>query len=398
MIVRRRLLTAVFQPIIDGDNGHVVGFEALVRGPAGSRFAEPTALFAEAYRVGNVVELDWAARASACRAALAGGLPRQAMLFVNIEPLALDSPCPPDLAADIDEAFTHYPIVLEVTERSLGRDPQALLAGVDRQRSTVAGLAVDDVGSSVRQLPLLSALTPDVIKLDLTITHSPSSPAALSCLDFVYEQAERAGSILLAEGVETRHHAHVAQAIGARLLQGHYLARPQPVAECVTDQVWAFGELTTHRPDDVDTPIQAMAGRPWNRANRRLLLALMRHLSVTNIPAGGPAMLLLLVPDPAALAAVDDGFLTAIAHRGVLTAAIGPGLPAPPAPGVRGGAIADSALDGCWAVVVLASGSAVAVAAQRRDREPDSLDYAVTHGRERVLAAARCLLRHIGPP
>ncbi|MEV6966568.1 EAL domain-containing protein [Hamadaea sp. NPDC051192] len=397
MIVRQRRLDTWFQPIVDGDNGQVVGFEALVRGPAGSRYAAPAALFAEAYRVGNVVELDWAARASACRAALAGGLPRQVMLFVNIEPLALDSPCPPDLAPDIDEAFAHYPIVLEVTERSLERDPRALLAGVDRQRGKVAGLAVDDVGSSVRQLPLLSALTPDVIKLDLTITQSHTSPTALSCLDFAFEQAERAGSALLAEGVETPEHARAAQAIGARLLQGHYLGRPEPAHGLLGDQADAFGELAVSRPVDVDTPLQAVTGQPVRRADRHLLVALMRHLIRTNVPSSGPAMLLLLVPDPAALAAVDGGFLTALAHRDVLIAAIGPGLPSPPAPDVRGGAIHEQALGGSWSAVLLASGVAIAVLAERRDGEPEHIDYAVTHDRDRVITAARCLLRQIGP-
>jgi len=65
----------VFQPLIDLDNRHVVGYEALARGPMGSALETPAALFG----------------------AVRGGLGPPLTLFVNAEPVSLGVACPGDL-------------------------------------------------------------------------------------------------------------------------------------------------------------------------------------------------------------------------------------------------------------------------------------------------------------
>src|SRR4029450_3042483 len=104
----------------------------------------------------------WVARASACRAAMAAHLDPDQILFLNVEPLALDSDCPPDLWPDVERAFQTLRIVLEVTERSLDRDPGLLLDGLDRLRPTIAGFALDDVGATTATLSMLPLIAPAV--------------------------------------------------------------------------------------------------------------------------------------------------------------------------------------------------------------------------------------------
>jgi EAL domain-containing protein (putative c-di-GMP-specific phosphodiesterase class I) len=57
----RRLLRIVFQPIVSVESKAVVGYEALIRGPAGSVLESLDALIEEAYRENRVVDFDWIA-------------------------------------------------------------------------------------------------------------------------------------------------------------------------------------------------------------------------------------------------------------------------------------------------------------------------------------------------
>lgn len=57
-VIRSRGVHAVFQPIVDLASTETVGFEALARGPVGSPFESPAALFGAASEHGLTAELD----------------------------------------------------------------------------------------------------------------------------------------------------------------------------------------------------------------------------------------------------------------------------------------------------------------------------------------------------
>ncbi|GIF52269.1 hypothetical protein Afe04nite_68080 [Asanoa ferruginea] len=372
-----------------------VGYEALVRGPAGSPFTDATTLLRHAYRSDLVVEFDWAARAAACRAAMAANLPYDQLLFLNIEPLALGSDCPPDLWPDIEEAFARFQVVLEVTERSLERDPRSLLAGIDHQRPDVTGLAIDDLGANPSALSMLPILAADVIKLDQYVTQGGPTPMVMQIMDIAYEEAERTGATILAEGVETAADAEFARSAGATLAQGRYLGRPGPLP---TGRRAPAPTLNVRSEPiaDLATPFDALAGRSISRANLAYITALSRHLAERAAELTAPALSLLLLPDPRLLTAVDQARLARFAGRGVITGALGPGLPDPPAAGVRGARDHDRTLDGHFATLTLSPGTASAMFARAAPGHPDEFEFGVTHDRRRVVAAARSLLRRLG--
>src|SRR5450631_2484115 len=98
-ILDSRQVRALFQPVVDFANGQAVGYEALARGPVGSPYESPLALFAAAQHIGRTSELDWLCRAAAFEAALADGgaqLSGAVPLFLNCEPSAFGAPCPSD--------------------------------------------------------------------------------------------------------------------------------------------------------------------------------------------------------------------------------------------------------------------------------------------------------------
>lgn len=74
-------LAAAYQPVIHLDTGHVVGFEALARGPLA-----PEGMLDVAREAGRVAEFDWRCRDAAFAGALDAGLGNSLTLFVNVEP------------------------------------------------------------------------------------------------------------------------------------------------------------------------------------------------------------------------------------------------------------------------------------------------------------------------
>ena len=396
-VLHERLLRAVFQPIVSVESGGVVGYEALIRGPAGSILESPDALIKEAYRQNRVVEFDWIARASTARAALGARLAPDDLLFLNIEPMAMGSNCPPDLWPDIEEAFARFRIVLEITERSLDHDPRTLFEGIDQQRPTVTGLALDDVGANVRAMSMLPVIRPDVIKLDLKVTQRTPSRDAVKVLHFAYEEVERTGATILAEGVETKRHDQVVRALGAPLAQGWFYGKP-------TDDPAPAEEHEAHRSlgaelglEDVRPPFEVLGGQPISRAPRDLVRSLADEVFRHGLHLLPPALLVVLVPGPEALSKHHLRILSQVARGQVITAVIGAGMPPEPAPGVRGSQKHDPALDGQYAVIAVSPSTAVAVLARQAHSTQPDFYFGVIHDRPRITTAARCLLRQLGP-
>src|SRR5215207_6487190 len=134
-VLDERAVQPLFQPLIDLESRHVLGYEALARGPMGSVLESPAALFGAAWRAGRVAELDWVCRAAAAfTEAVRGGLVPPLTLFVNAEPVTLGVACPDDLKSAIDLAEGRLRVVVEVTERAMAGDPARLLATVAQAR------------------------------------------------------------------------------------------------------------------------------------------------------------------------------------------------------------------------------------------------------------------------
>lgn len=396
-ILRDHRLQTVFQPIVRLDDGKTVAFEALVRGPTGSRLASAPSLLAEAYRTGRIVDLDWAARASACRAALAAGLGPELPLFLNVEPLALDSPCPDYAREDIDAAYRRLQIVLEVTERSLDRDLRSLLDGIARVRGSVAGLAVDDVGANAGTLSMLAILEPELIKLDLQVVQGKPTPAIAKILNCVYAESERTSAIIVAEGVQGSRHARAAASIGAMLAQGQYFGRPGPIPTSPPAPPNALS-VQASPVSIVPTPFDAARGRPTSRATARLLHPVGLQVAYDGVDLIESATLLALFPDPHMFGSTEYNRFSRLARQGVLAGVLGPGIAAHPGGGIRGGQLdPDDALNAEWAIVGLSPHTAGAMLARAIPGTRSEFAFAVTHDRRRVIAAARCLLRRLGP-
>lgn len=402
-IIDGEAITSAYQPIVDLESGGVLGYEALARGPIGSPLERPDLLFEAARECGRVAELDWACRASALRGAAAAGLTSPTTLFINVEPAALASQCPPAIAELWNDAAAGRNVILEITERELTDRPADLLRAVREAREIGWGIALDDIGADTRSLALMPLLSPDVLKLDLRLVQRQPNEEIAAIVNAVAAHRERTGAHILAEGIETEEHLATACAMGATLGQGWMFGRPGPLPRQLP---WSPNALARAREPELrvgETPFEvvreAMRVKPSTKA---LLLSISLHLEHEAQRLGGDVVVLSAFQTAERFTPRTRLRYERLARDAALVGALGVGLEVEPARGVRGAEIhAGDALSGEWSVVVLGHHfSAALVAKDLGDAGQESerrFDFALTYDRELVTSAAAALMRRLLP-
>jgi diguanylate cyclase (GGDEF)-like protein/PAS domain S-box-containing protein len=400
-IIRERAITPVFQPIIAIDDGEIVGYEALARGPGGSILERPDRLFTVAAACDRVTELDWLCRIRAVEEALRAGLGRSAALFINCEPSVIDAPCPAADQPIWERAGRELELVLEITERAITGRPAELSRLVRQHRMAGRGIALDDVGADTRSLALLPFIEPDVIKLDLRLVQDRPSAEQAAIVAAVAAESERTGAAVVAEGIETDAHLMVARALGAGLGQGYLWGKPGPLPDRPSS-TWRR-PIVSHGERVGRTPFEIVAAQlPVAEATKALLLPMSHLLEDRALNVGEGAVLLSAFQDAEHFTPKTAVRYRALARNGSLIAAFGVGLGSEPVPGVRGAGIEPGdPLRGEWSVLVVGPHFAGALVAQDLGddcRESDRrFMYATTYRRDLVVAAARSLIERIAP-
>jgi hypothetical protein len=334
---------------------------------------------------------------------MAADLPPTVPLFVNAEPETLGEPCPTRYAGSFALARERLRVVVELTERALTARPAELLHAVARMRDWGWSIALDDVGADPRSLALLPLLGPDVIKLDMRLIQRRPTTEIAAVVNAVNAEAERTGAVIVAEGIEAEEHIDVARAMGATLGQGWLYglpARTPQVAGTVAPgielpaQRWREPEGT---PFDVISEVCEV-----RRSSKRLLFAMSRHLEAEAGKLGQHGVVLAAFQSAERFGPATARLYTELAADAAFVAALGAGMDAAPAPGVRGAQLLSSdPLVDEWSLVVLGPHFAGAlVAVDLGDDGPDAerrFDFALTYERELVVEAANALMARVAP-
>lgn len=401
-ILGDRAVRSVYQPIVDLVDGHVVGYEALARGPEGSALERPDLLFAEARRTGRLARLDLACRTAAVEGALEAGMGRGMRLFVNIEPEAISAKPDTYQRARFVQAVEQLDIVVEATERAMVHAPADLLGALDLVRRLGWSVAIDDVGADPASLALMPVLRPEVIKLDLKLVQAHPDREIAQIVGAVTAQAERTGALVLAEGIETPEQRDAALGMGATLGQGWLFGRPGPLPQPLHAGVQL--PIAHHdRARNRSTVDAALGPGPLRRSTKPLLLEMSWHLERQALDLGCHAIVVGAFQTADRFTTATRSRYADLAQRSAFVGALGAGLATHPAPGVRGGTLrpGDPLLDE-WAVAVLGPHFSAALAARDLgDRGPDHLrrfDHVLTYDRERVVEVARVMMHRIADP
>ncbi|MHB0991360.1 MAG: EAL domain-containing protein [Burkholderiales bacterium] len=227
-ILEKRSLYPLFQPIMDLQQGHLIGYEGLVRGPSDSELHLPQALFRTAERVNLLVPLESLCIDVVVTEFMRTGLPGK--LFVNISPFAL-------LAGALTEellkklldnkADLRDRLVFEITESSPKMNNAAVVSGLITLREYGFKIALDDLGEGFSSLRLWSDVRPDFVKLDKHfVAGIDKSPLKLQFVRSIKQIAEKSRAMIIAEGVEHRSELMVLKEMGICLGQGYFIGYP----------------------------------------------------------------------------------------------------------------------------------------------------------------------------
>ncbi|WP_217178774.1 EAL domain-containing protein [Streptomyces sp. AC495_CC817] len=214
--------TIVFQPIVALAPWQVIGFEALARFSDG---VAPPQHLARAEQLGIREELELLLIERAIESMDA--IPEPLSVTFNASGVTILRPELSDLMSGITRAWG-----LEIYEGATAADLTAV-----RARVTQLGgqLLIDDAGAVCADENRITALRPDVVKIDRALFWQVAEDdAAKERVASLVAAARDAGASVLVEGVSDAEQVERATALGSDYAQGFYLGLPTPAAEVRT--------------------------------------------------------------------------------------------------------------------------------------------------------------------
>lgn len=225
------LLTPFFMPLVDTREEAILGYEALIRGPAGSPLHTPDKLFPAALRAGCLLKLELLCREVSIRRFKEMRLPGR--LFLNVTPNSL---LEPDFHSGETQAlmagFDLRPdeLVLEITEQLPISDYELMRKATHHYQQQGFEVALDDLGAGYSGLRSWSELRPGFVKIDRHfIDGIDQAPVKQELVRSILEVARSIGCRVIAEGVEREEESRYLDRIHLHLQQGFYFAAPRPL-------------------------------------------------------------------------------------------------------------------------------------------------------------------------
>jgi diguanylate cyclase (GGDEF)-like protein len=309
-VLNDQAVTPLFQPIVDLNNGEIMGYEGLIRGPQDSPFHMPVPLFNVARMCGEVVSLERLCRKTHIREFLRQGLAGR--LFLNISPDVAILPVVQALGRDPEITtdtlgLSPSSIVLELTESFSSANYAALRTVVDHYRQAGLQVALDDLGEGSSSLRLWSEVRPEFVKIDKYFVQGIDTDIVKrQFVRSILEMARQSNAKVIAEGIETEGEFHAVQSLGIPYGQGYLLGRPSATPQASVPASVRSIIATSTGP----APVHIQACAPTVRRILRQVPA-VEHTVLTN----DVYTLFQQRPDLHLVAVLDTGRPIGLIHR-----------------------------------------------------------------------------------
>ena len=242
-------LVVHYQPVVALCDGHIVGFEALVRWQQPERgLLYPDAFLPYAEDTGFIEEIDrWVRTESIGQLAMwQARFPTETNLWmsVNLSACDLSNPDLFDSIAEVinDTGVNANDVVVEVTESVLLDDSAGTFEFLTRLKEIGVGLALDDFGTAFSSISYLRRFPFDCLKLDMSFTAElPNSVRSMLLAEEICHMATSMEMVSVAEGIERQDQFEALNKVGWQFGQGYMFSPPRSAADC--DELLALPSL-----------------------------------------------------------------------------------------------------------------------------------------------------------
>lgn len=253
-ILNEELISPVFQPIVNLENGDIAGYEALSRITLKDCPINIEELFNLASAHNKLWALEKLCRSKALEKAICK--PFGTKLSLNVAANIINDP-------ELKSGFTSQKlsqyninpedIIFEITEKNAFDALDVFISSIDHYKKQNFKIGIDDFGSGYSGLNRVCAFSPDFIKLDMNLIRDiDKDPIKKSAVSATIKFCKESGIKVVAEGVETLEELKVLIRLGADFAQGYYLARPHEQFKMLDSTI--VQQILNHRSNKNSNP------------------------------------------------------------------------------------------------------------------------------------------------
>lgn len=225
--IGRGELSLAFQPQVSSVDGHVRGFEALLRWHHDEHGQVPPAEFVPiAEASGLMPEIGSWVLVEACRQA--ARWPRGLRVSINVSAAQLEGKY--GLIDRVEQAargLSPESVELEITESAFADDVDGAVATLRELRARGFRIALDDFGTGYSALSYLRLIPLNTLKIDQSfVSHIVDESESRVLVETILAMAGSLGMTAVAEGVEQSDEVEMLRSRGCAMIQGHLISRP----------------------------------------------------------------------------------------------------------------------------------------------------------------------------
>lgn len=245
--VERKEFVLLYQPVIDLEDGRIVGAEALLRWQSGEETLLPDAFITLSEETGLILPIgEWVIH-EACRRIREWTTEGLGILFLSIN-LSARQFWHSDITTRLLKTVEEHNVLpktleLEVTESAVMKDPQRMQEMLTALHAKGFNLALDDFGTGYSSLLRLQRLPIGKLKIDKSFLEGcPFNEEHESLVTAIVQLSGNLGIHAQAEGIETSEQWRFLRDLGCRYGQGYFFSPPVSATELAEmircDQRW----------------------------------------------------------------------------------------------------------------------------------------------------------------